>query len=85
MPMGGGGAELLASMDKTAQSLAAGAACPDAELYGSVLSDNLSSLNREERALELGQVLSLICEKDGACAEKMYEMTASGAVGLGKR
>ena len=55
-------------------------------IHTSVLSDSISSLNQPGTRLAEGQVFSLYqTSGQGAYTEKMYCMTANGAIPLGKR
>lgn len=75
-----------AALDQQAARLNPGVVPEGCGIHTSVLSDSISSLNQPGTRLAEGQVFSLYqTGGQGAYTEKMYCMTANGAIPLGKR
>ncbi|MBO5556132.1 MAG: hypothetical protein J5927_03015 [Oscillospiraceae bacterium] len=85
-PMGGGAQALYARLDERAGTLRPGPVPLAGKLHTRILSDSLSSLNREGENLREGQLISLCDQGDpGEYVQKMYRVTAQGAIPLGTR
>lgn len=73
-------------LDQQAAHLSPGIIPEGIGVHTSVLSDSISSLNQIGSSLAEGQIFSLFeTTEQGAYTEKMYCMTANGALPLGKR
>lgn len=84
-PVGAAEADYPA-LDQQAAQLKPGAIPEGCGVHTSVLSDSISSLNQQGTGLGEGQIFSLYqTSGQGAYTEKMYCMTAKGAIPLGKR
>lgn len=84
-PMGGG-QDLYDRLDERAAQLRPGPVPAEGMLHTRILSDSLSSLNREGEKLREGQFISLCARgEQGEYVQKMYRVTAQGALPLGTR